>query len=253
MNLVKRIKIWGRVLYSLFATFFGVRADIMDSADTADFLQQGKSLIRFGDGEFGIYRGKDIHYQEWSPALKAEFDEIKATYEKDPLTCPYLLAVPKGFMTASGLKLMKKRVYVSSWAESRLQFKKTFRRDIPYGDSFLFAKENFAIYSQLWKGADSAPHVIFVHNQEVYAHKFAETYGKKVRFVQCPAKNAYAEVDALEKAILNTIEQEKWTPADTCITISAGPAGKALVYRLSQNGYHCIDAGHSWDDPLEGM
>ncbi|MBP3314119.1 MAG: DUF1792 domain-containing protein [Oscillospiraceae bacterium] len=253
MVLLKRIKIWASVLYSLFATFPSVKADIMSSADTADFLQQGKSLIRFGDGEFGIYRGKDIHYQAWSPALKAEFDEIKAKYEKDPLTCPYLLAVPKDFMTVSGLKLMKKRVYVSSWAESRLQFQKTFRRDIPYGDSFLFAKENFAIYSQLWKNEYAPQNVIFVHNQEKYAGKFAQTYGKNVRFVQCPAQNAYAEADTLEKTILQVIEQEKWTAEDVCITLSAGPAGKALVYRLSKLGYHCIDAGHSWDDPLEGM
>ena len=37
------------------------------------------------------------------------------------------------------------------------------------------------------------------------------------------------------------------------LTISAGPAGKVLVYRLSKRGYWCIDAGHCWDDPLEGI
>jgi len=253
MNLLNRAKIWGSVLYSLIATFGGVKAKIMDCAETAKLLQEGKSLIRFGDGEFGIYRGKNIHYQVWTPELKAEFEAIKREYECDREACPYLLAVPKAFMTASGFKLMKKRVYVSSWAESRLQFKRTFRRDIPYGDSFLFAKENFSVYSRIWKNVGSAPNVVFVHNQEAYAEKFAQTYSKNVRFVQCPAKNAYAETDRLEQEILQTVQVNGWSRENICITVSAGPAGKVLVYRLSKQGYHCIDAGHCWDDPLEGI
>lgn len=253
MNLLKRVTIWGRVLYSLLATFGGVRADIMSCAETVKCLQQGKSLIRFGDGEFGIYRDKDIHYQRWTPELKSEFDLIKRDYECDPEACPYVLAVPKGFMSVNGLKLMKKRVYVSSWAESRLQFKKTFRRDIPYGDSFLFAKENFSIYSRIWKDENSARNVVFVHNQEAYADKFAQTYGKSVRFVKCPAKDAYDEIERLEQEVLQSVLDAGWTRENTCITISAGPAGKALVYRLSHQGYHSIDAGHCWDDPLEGI
>lgn len=253
MNLLNRVTIWGRVLYALLATFGGVRANIMDSTETVKCIQQGRSLIRFGDGEFGIYRDKDIHYQAWTPEMKAEFENIKRDYECDPEACPYVLAVPKGFMSANGFKLMKKRVYVSSWAESRLQFKKTFRRDIPYGDSFLFAKENFSVYSRIWKNGSSVPNVIFVHNQETYAKKFAETYDKNVRFVKCPAKDAYTEADRLEQEILQSVMDAGWTRENTCITISAGPAGKALVYRLSKSGYQCIDAGHCWDDPLEGI
>ena len=114
MKLRKRVAIWMRVLYSLLMTFFGVKADILDAEGTVSEIKRGRSLIRFGDGEFGIYRGKDIHYQKWSPALQSEFEKIKGDYENGGDACPYILAMPRAFITVSGFKLMKKRVYVSS-------------------------------------------------------------------------------------------------------------------------------------------
>lgn len=253
MKLVKRLKIWCRVIYSLLATFGGVKAHIIDGQETVKMINEGKSLVRFGDGEFGIYQGKDIHYQKWSPSLRAAFQQIKEEYENDSANSPYILAVPKGFMSISGWKLMKKRVYVSSWAESRLLFKKNFKRDIPYGDSFLFEKKNKEIYSQIWKSDSCANNVIFVHNNQEYAKAFSATYQKNTEYVQCPAKNAFEEIDRLEQEIISIVEQNGWTVKDVMMTISAGPAGKVLVYRLSKLGYHCIDAGHCWDDPLEGI
>ena len=216
-------------------------------------LQKGRSLIRFGDGEFGIYRNRDIHYQKWSQELKKEFEQMKREYESTPEQCPFILAMPKSFMTVSGWKLMKKRVYVSSWSESRLQFKKNFRRDIVYGDSFLFEKKNKPLYSEIWKGENCSSNVVFVHNSADCAKAFQATYQKNVEHVVCPPKDAFESVNVLETEILSRIERNGWTEKDVMITISAGPAGKVLVYRLSKQGYHCIDAGHCWDDPLEGI
>ncbi len=249
----KRPIIWLRVLYSLLLTFGGVKANIYSAEQTVEEIKKGRSLIRFGDGEFGIYRGKDIHYQKWSSELKAEFDKIKLDYEKDVNNCPYVLAVPKSFMSISGFKLMKKRVYVSSWSESRLQFKKTFNRKIAYGDSFLFEKKNKETYSKIWNREDSPKNVIFVHNCSKYAENFSNTYNKNTFFVECPSKDAFSCVDELEKEILSVIEKNGFNKDNVTMAISAGPAGKVLVYRFATKGYMAIDAGHCWDDPLEGV
>lgn len=253
MSIKCRIAAWCRVIYSLLTTFGGVKSNIVGAEETVQELKKGRSLIRFGDGEFGIYRNRDIHYQRWSQALKDEFEKIKQDYEADAEHCPYILALPKAFMTVSGWKLMKKRVYVSSWAESRRQFKKTFRRDIVYGDSFLFEKKNKPLYSEIWKGENCPQNVVFVHNSIDCAKAFQDTYQKNVEHVVCPPRDAFESVDALEEEILSRIAKNAWTQQDVMITISAGPAGKILVYRLSKRGYHCIDAGHCWDDPLEGI
>lgn len=240
------------MLYAYFATFWGVKSDILDAKDTVEKIQKGKSLIRLGDGEFGMYLGKDIHYQTWSASLLEDFQKIQKDYEEDPESCPYLLAVPKRFMQCSGFFLAQKWVYVSCWAQSRYLFQKKFRREnISYGDAFLFEKKNSDIYRNLWQGPLSPEHIIFVHNHEKYAENFATTYGKSVAFVPIPKKNAYAKLDEIYQNVLAALPQQGEEQKKAQVVISAGPAGKVLVYRLSRLGIHCVDAGHCWDDPLD--
>ncbi len=253
MKMHKRILIWVDVLFSFLATFFGVKATIKTPEETVEELLKGKSLIRFGDGEFGIYRDKDIHYQKWSPELKEYFEKIKKDFEDKGANCPYILAVPKKFMTVKGTVLAKKRVYISSWSQSRYDFKKNFKHDLPYGDSFLFEKANKEIYSKIWTHSSCAENVIFLHNNEQYAEYFADTYKKNTVFVKCPSRDSFEEIGSLENEIRDVIKSNNWDKNQVMLTISAGPAGKVLVYKFSQEGYQCIDAGHCWDDPLEGI
>lgn len=223
----------------------------MDAKETTDLIINGKSLIRFGDGEFRIYRGFDIHYQPWSEQLKIEFNKIKADYEEKDRDCPYILAVPKKYMQCSGFELGRKRVLVSSWAESRLQFKRTFGQQLTYGDSFLFEKRNNSIFSKIWCNADDTRTVFFVHNSLKCAHNFANTYHRKVIHIQCPSYDAFNSWENIYANILKEINDRQFCPDDVQIVLSAGPAGKVLCYYLSREGYHCIDTGHCWDDPLE--
>lgn len=253
MKIYKRIFIWVDVFFSFLATFFGIKATIKSPKETIEEINRGKSLIRFGDGEFGIYRGKDIHYQKWSPELKDWFDKIKREFEAQGEACPYILAVPRRFITVKGTELAKKRVYVSSWSQSRYDFKKKFSHDLPYGDSFLFEKANKDIYSRIWTNENCPENIIFVHNNEQYAKFFADTYKKNTVFVKCSPKDSFAQLEELEAEIRAVIEKNKWGKNQVMLTISAGPTGKVLVYKLSKEGYQCVDAGHCWDDPLEGI
>ncbi len=248
---LKRVKIWLDVLRCLFLTFGGVKANIQSAEETVEAIVRGKSLIRFGDGEFGIYKGKNIHYQPYSPALKREFEKIKETFEAQGADCPYVLAMPRHFMRVPGTVLMKKRVYVSSWAQARYYFKRHFDLSLPYGDSFLFEKRNKALYSRIWDNEACPGNIVFLHNDPQYATYFADTYHKNTVFVPCPPKDAFAEIDRLEQAVLQAVAQNGWDKTQVMLTVSAGPAGKVLCYRLSAQGYHCVDAGHCWDDPLE--
>ena len=246
-----RIKIWIKVLSAFFQTFGGVKSNIYDAEDTVAEIIKGKSLIRFGDGEFGIYQGADIHYQPWSEALMNEFLTIKNKFEMQGSHCRFLLAVPKKYMQCSGAKLGKRRVLVSSWAQSRLFFKKRFDRTLTYGDSFLFEKKNKEIYSRIWQQPGDNRTIIFVHNNGDYAHNFAETYGREVIYVGCASYDAFSSVDRLTDDIIAAIRHNGIPVGGVQIVLSAGPAGKVVASRLSAIGYHCIDAGHCWDDPLE--
>lgn len=240
-----------RVLRAYVQTFDGVKCDILNSLDTVRVVLNGKSLIRFGDGEFGVYEGKSIHYQQFSEKLKAEFELIKQTFEGEGVNCRFLLAVPKKYMQCSGLELGKKRVYISSWAESRLFFKNNFDRSLNYGDAFLFEKRNKEIYSKIWSQSYDRRVIIFVHNNEKYAEYFKNTYNRNVIFVKCPSFNAFESVDKILDKIEQKLHEESLGHKDVQIVVSAGPAGKIIVFRMASKGYHCIDAGHCWDNPLE--
>lgn len=253
MNIFQRIGIWFKVIIAFLFSFCGSKKKIYSPEETVEKIIEGKSLIRFGDGEFGIFHDKDIHYQKWSPQLKEAFARIKEDFENFGEDCPYLLAVPQKFMKVSGFQLLKKRVYVACWAQARYDFQQNYRKDRVYGDAFLFEKNNREIYSEIWKRDACPPNVIFVHNNEKYARFFAETYQKNTVHVACPSKNAFEQLDEMEKEILTVIEKNDWTNKDVTLAVSAGPAGKVLVYKFSKLGYQCVDAGHCWDDPLEGI
>lgn len=251
MTIAKRLQIWFKVIKAYIFTLSGVRSLIDDASATVDAIIAGKSLIRFGDGEFGVFRGHDIHYQPWSEHLLTEFQKIKCDYESQGTDCRYLLAVPKKYMQCKGTELSKKRVLVSSWAESRLQFKRTFDRTLNYGDSFLFEKKNSDIYRRIWCQPGDTRTVIFVHNSPKCAESFADTFKRKVEYVQCPWHDAFSDWGNLYDTIINTIRSTGLSTGDVQIVLSAGPAGKVLCYYLSDAGYHCVDTGHCWDDPLE--
>lgn len=246
-----RVKIWIRVLYSLFMTFLGIKCKVLNAEDTTKKIITGKSLIRLGDGEFGIYRGKDIHYQQYSDELKNIFEEIKKQFEEEGDKCPYLLAVPKKYMQCTGVTLCKKRVLVSSWAESRYYFKKNFDLTKLYGEAFLFERKNVDIYEKIWNNPKDNRKIIFVHNNVMYAQQFQKKYKKEVFFIECPPKNAFEKIKEIENAINNLMILYNFKKEDVQFVISAGPAGKVLVYKFSKKGYQLIDAGHCWDEPLE--
>lgn len=251
IGIFKRIRIWHNVLSAYLKTFNGVQCLIYDSTETVDKVLNGKSLIRFGDGEFGIYRGSDIHYQPWSETLKKEFEAIKSDFESTGDNSPYLLAVPKKYIQCSGIELGRKRVLVSSWAESRLFFKNNFRHYLWYGDAFIFEKKNRSVYSRIWNCPEDKRTIIFVHNNETYADYFRQTYNRTVIYIPCPAYDAFSETDRILSDILRAVNDRKFHKTDVQIVLSAGPAGKVIAHRLSKDGFHCIDAGHCWDDPLD--
>lgn len=246
-----RLNIWLRVLRAYTLTFTGVKSTIKDAEQTVDSIISGKSLIRFGDGEFGIYSARDIHYQPWSEELAEEFDKIKAEYERQGNICRYILAVPKKYMQCSGLKLGKKRVLISSWADSRLFFKRNFNRNIHYYDSFIFEKKNRDIYSRIWEQAGDNRLIIFVHNNKQCALDFAKTYNRQTIHIKCDPFDAFSHWKETLDDIKKRISELNLSVSDVQVVLSAGPAGKVICYHLSGLGYHCIDTGHCWDNPLD--
>lgn len=247
---IKRIRAWGRVLFFFFSSINGAKCNIMDASQSTNKILEGKSIIRFGDGEFGIYKKRGIHYQDWSEELLNEFLKIKKDYVGG--NSNYILAVPKEYMTMSGVNLLKRRALVASWSEARYDFVRTFPQNMIYADAFLFQKGNEKIFGRIWGEDIQHDNVIFIHNSQVYAQEFEEKYNKKVFFVKCPERNSFECIASLFNSIDTILSQLDLSADNTELVISAGPAGKVIAYNYTNKGFLCIDAGHCWDNPLRG-
>ena len=245
-----RIRAWCRVIYFYLNSINGARCTILDSNQTVDQVLRGKSIIRFGDGEFGIYKKRGIHYQEWSEQLLNAFIKIKEDYISN--NSNYILAVPKEYMKMSGFGLLKKRAWVASWSESRFDFVHNFPQNMIYADAFLFQRGNEKIYGRIWTEDNIHNNIIFIHNSQKYAERFEKEYNKEVYFVQCPERNSFESINSIYNDIDTILAKPEISKDNTELVISAGPAGKIIAYEFSRKGFLCIDTGHCWDNPLKG-
>jgi len=243
---MKRIGVWFKTLYyHLLAWKCSKNAHLLSPKQTVKkALTEGKSIIRFGDGEFILMSGAGIHYQEPNKPLQKNLSNILKTYIENPDESNYILCMPNQFLSCNGFKLSKKRVWVSSWAKTRYIFKTKYDLNIEYGDAFLFANGNEDTYSTLWKDKE---YVVFVHNNKKYFDFFIERYNKKGLFVKVPEKNSFSDISRIFTEITASIQ----FPQETVVLLSAGPTSKVLVDRLSNEGVLSIDTGHCWDFPLE--
>lgn len=207
-------------------------------------IKMKKSIIRLGDGEVNILNGRGVTYQETDAKLSIELNELIEHYISNQKVCEYILCMPGEFLIPSINNLTPSQI--KSWSFARYYFKIHFDRPVVYGDSFLFAKINEPIYSKLWVNS-GIREVIFVHNNYKYAELFTKQYNIHVKYVNVPDKNAFSIISEIENNIKAQISDKSFS----IILLSIGPCTKLLAYRLSSNGYWCIDTGHCWDDPLK--
>ncbi|MBS6375852.1 MAG: DUF1792 domain-containing protein [Clostridium sp.] len=244
---IKKWKLYGNMFYQCFSSFNRPRyARFYDNQTLIDkILNEQKSLIRYGDGEFDIIEGKSIHYQEHSLKLGERLDDILCTYIKDENESPYIIAMPEYFFNGYGFRILFSRLRLSAWSHSRYLFHKRYDKKVHYGDAFLFHKDNEQQYRQIWEKAEIKK-IIFVHNNVKYAEIFLKKYKIKTDFIKIPSENAYKIANDILKKIKAASSDEK-----VMVLISAGPCGKILAYELAKDGIWAIDTGHCWDAPLD--
>ncbi|MCI9540258.1 MAG: DUF1792 domain-containing protein [Lachnospiraceae bacterium] len=245
--LLQKIKALLKTLYYWVLSIRCVkRSVILNPKDTVDYIVKNKkSIIRFGDGEFFLMDGNDIHYQKCSKELQEELSFILDFYLNNSEKCGYLLCMPRKYFKCSGFYLLKKKVYIRSWVRPRYVFSRKFDLPVVFGDAFLFTEENIAMYKKIWDN-QMLQKILFIHNNEKYAKKFGEDYKKKVFFIKIPTSNAFDQREIILEDINRSVKEN----SIDMVLVSAGPCAKYLVKELSLLGIWAIDTGHCWDEPL---
>lgn len=245
---VRRLKGAVSRIVSFFLVVFGGRpkyARFANIEESINILSDStKSLIRFGDGEFSIMNNHGIHYQDADKNLAEELKSIVEEY--NAADSRYYLAMPAKCFSCSWVLYLRHWRKMKYFLYSRRVFIKNYDRDELYFDAFLFAKEYVERYQKIWD-KEKIEGIILLHNNQIYADTLSKKSGISVKFVKIPSSNAYSVIDDLVRTVM-----ELYRPG-MLVLISAGPCGKAMVYRLSKIGIRCIDTGHCFDEPLEAL
>ena len=242
-----KIKLYIILLVQYAFSFFGAqKSEFLSDEETVRWLLENKkSFIRYGDGEFDIIEGKSIHYQIYDRELAFLLNEIIMEYINTSQECSYLIGMPRDYINRSGCFMLRSRLLMSCWSHARYIFIKKYDKQVKYGNAHLFAKGNNNIYDKLWNSI-KLDNVIFVHNNKKYSEEFEDKYQIKSNWVGIPKQNAFEKIEEIYESIVEKIIDK----TETMVVISAGPCGKVLAYKLAKNGYWAIDTGHCWDEPL---
>ena len=215
-----------------------IEYNIHSIKDTVALIRQnGASLMRFGDGELDIIKGKSIPYQKYEKQLAIELKEILAK----PSKADFLIGIPDVFRQLERYNLEAQNF----WLEHRMEYESYLTSDWyvtafisrPYIDLANKAEAaiSFNQIKSIWKGKDLLIVEGVTSRSGVGNDLFSEA--NSVSRLICPAQNAY---DKLEEILCSI----KMHGENRLILIMLGPTAKVLVYRLYQEQYQALDIGH---------
>lgn len=204
-------------------------------------LTTKKSLVRFGDGEITMIRGRSLKLQDTDPALIEDLKRI-LRYDHEDL----MVSVPDIFDGVEQYQKKSRQFWKDHLLFSRSIYEKYCRKDRLYGNAFISrcyqiwkdkrqSEKWFAKIQQIWAGQN----IVVVEGNRSHSGVGNDLFSlaASVERIIGPAKNAYAKLDELEEACLRY-------PKDRLFLVALGAAAKPLTERLFLKGYRVIDIGN---------
>ena len=204
---------------------------IIGESETLDLILSGRSIARYGDGEFKIASyGSGIKSQEANAHLSARL----AAIIKRPGDC--MIGIPDiHAVKESPLSSQQK---VEFWVK-QLRFSNLLHPDVQYVSSFISRPDSapwintddyWQRLEQLWVGQD----VSVVRGSGKSLSPDDMIGAREVTDVLCRKQHAYQDYDEILARI--------GTPKRALICL--GPTATVLAYDLCQRGVHAVDLGH---------
>lgn len=212
----------------------GVRVNeyprVVNENDTLDAVLSGKSLTRYGDGEFRLAMGGSKNVSQVNhPDLRRELVEILATPQN---FC--LVAIPD--MNPQSPKWW-------FWGKYLYTYPRMLNPKMTYYSQFITRPDSapaidipefYDRMENLWRDQE----VVLVRGSErsLVEERGTMLLAKKVHPVMCMRRDAYQEIDRVEKDVLALNVNR--------VLLCAGAMATVLTYRLAKKGLHAIDLGH---------
>jgi hypothetical protein len=198
--------------------------EVIGEQATIDLVRSGRSLARFGDGEFNLLRHRAALSQRSDRRLQARLAEIL----QDSGAC------------AVGIPNIHRRdnAKFNSW--QYFKWVSEFLSDRTYASAFISRPDSASWINtrgywdsvrSIWTGRD----VTLVYGYAETALLPSDVQGaRSVREVPCPDRDAFASYDVILKQI--------GTPDMALLCL--GPTATVLSVDLCAKGVHAVDVGH---------
>jgi len=216
---------------------FELKVSYYSNKEVAKFVEAGKSLIRFGDGEIYLLNHGDIAFEHSVPELRALMNKIIKEYS---MSASYVLGLNKIPLQMTNKKLKQKGL-LSCWLPSKIYFNLYFNKKATYADAAMFYfRETIPNYFEDYL---KTKHVIFVSNKQ-NCERFI--VNNQIQFehnqvVETPETGAFSEYKNIKTEVMFLVE--KFGKDNSVVLAAFGPASKVLAYELSKSGVQVLDVG----------
>jgi hypothetical protein len=211
-----------------FLPGFKIKINFYKHEDIVKLLEEGKSLIRFGDGEIHIMNYGPVHYQKFEKKIRDTFFETIRNYKEDS---PYVLCLNELPITQTNREL-RKRNLLHSLLPVKSYYQLYFPKNLKYFDQmFFYYNDTFSKYVESFLLDKKV--VIITWTQTVTSLKHNPRMPlKDVVYIETPEQHAFSAYEAICHKLDEVVGQ---SPSDKTIVVLAafGPASKVLAYEYS--------------------
>jgi len=223
-----------------------INCQFYTTEEVLELINQGKSIIRIGDGEIGIINYyTSLCYQIWSKEIREEFLKLIKNYQN---SSNYILAIPI-FLNYSNQELDNlPSLEVSKkfcWLPLKNTYEILFNQKIKYIDAHAFYRfdECQKIISHI---LNQNKNLILIANADSIAEiKQNKILSQKIKlFIQVPNQNSFESRDKITEDIKNLCINHNLNKKNS-IFIFKGGLVKTIIADLSKD-YQIIDAGEGF-------
>lgn len=197
--------------------------EVAGEYETLEKIKQGFSIARFGDGEFKVMEGHGYAREEPNKKLSAELRDVM----RNPAD-KCLIGIPTMNPKGSRYRVVNRDGSIVGWERHKARFAKHLpKRDYysafisrPDCGTWMLTRDYAEAVQSIWLGKSVA--VIGSADNKIAK---AVEITQPVKFIECPFRGAYAEIDNLQRKALEA--------GVDMVIISAGVTATCLANRLS--------------------
>lgn len=218
-------------------------------ATMEEILTRNKSIVRFGDGDFDMFLGIGLYFNDWKQVYRKDLAESleRVMLSKHP---NLLICFNPEFILKTKEEFVKEGIGEQHhfWTNSKIYLKDYIDKNRVYGSALSF-QERFnknLPYDRLVQHLKTKHLVIVASNIARFENK---QLGLSTTYVEGPSSNAwdsYFELkDRVQKAVSSLPKSE------TLIMTGLGPSSRVMVLDFTEAGYTVWDTGQFFDLALK--